>query len=506
MLVDRILKGALCAAMALAAATAFAGKADDTLNAAFIREVTTLDNYRETSREGLILGRLIYDSLLSKDPVTGKFRGELASSYRQVDPTTLEFVIRKGVKFHNGEILTADDVVYTLNRVSSKSYNARYQIAVTWIDKVEKVGEDRVRIRMKEVFPLALEMLAGNLPIYPRAYYEAVGPEGMGTKPVGSGPYRVVEVVQGAKYVLERFDDYYRDSPKGRPAIKRLVVRVLPEANTQYAELLNGRLDWIWRVPPDEAASLASRPNVIIQNTSILRFAYISINSGVLGEKTPLADARVRQAISHAINKPGIVRSLVGGASRPIESACNPRQFGCETAVQQYPYDPAKAKQLLAAAGYPNGFAIDMVVSSVPRSQAEVIASMLSKVGITLKINMQQSAASTSAWRAGKAPLRMADWGSYGIADAGLSTGQFFNGSADDLSRDPEVVDAVKRADATDSRETREKLYSSLLKRIANQAYMVPLWTYSVTTAQSKELNFTLDADEYASFFRATWR
>ena len=170
----------LAMAWVAAAVPAWAGKGDDTLNVAFSQEITSLDNYQEPSREGLILARLIYDSLLDKDMKTGEFKPELATSWRYVDDRTLEFELRHGVKFHDGTPMTADDVVYTLNLVSTKEYNARYQIAVTWIEKAEKVDDYKVRLIMKKPYPLALEMLAGNLPIYPKAYYEKAGPSGMG--------------------------------------------------------------------------------------------------------------------------------------------------------------------------------------------------------------------------------------------------------------------------------------------------------------------------------------
>lgn len=484
----------------------FAGKSDDTLNVAFGGEIATLDSYRETGREGLVVARLIYDSLLSRDVVTGEFLPELASSYAYVDDKTLDFEIRKNVRFHNGQLLTADDVVYTLNLVSSKQYAARYQIAVTWIDKAEKLGDYKVRIRMKAPYPPALEMLAGNLPIYPKAYYETAGPEGMSTKPVGAGPYRVVEVVPGARYVLERFDGYYKDSPKGAPAIKRIVIRILPEANTQYAELMNGSLDWAWRVPPDEGRNLATRPNIDVKSVPIVRFGYLAFNPSTAPAKTPMSDVRVRRAINHAIDKAGIVKALVGGAAQPIHSACNPMQFGCETAVQQYAFDPKKARELLAEAGYPNGFATDMVVVGTPRAQAEVVASMLDKVGIKVRINEQQWAPGVNLWREGKAPLIFFSWGSYGIADVALSTSQFFGGGADDLAKDAVVIEAIKKADISIDRKERARLYSIALKRIASEAYWVPLWTFSATTAQSRSLNFSFDFDEFARFYKASWR
>jgi len=494
------------AALATAPSPAFAGKADDTLNAAFLGEVATLDNYKETGREGLILARLIYDSLLEKDFATGGFKPELAESYKVVDDTTIDFTLRKGVKFHNGQEMTADDVVYTLNLVASKDYNARYQITVNWIKEVEKLSDYAVRLHMKAPNPLALEMLAGNLPIYPKEYYDKVGPSGMATKPIGTGPYRLVEATPGTRYVFERFEDYYPGSPKGRAQIRRVIMRILPEPNTQYAELINGGLDWIWRVPPDDARNLSRRPNIEIRNAEILRFAYIALNPKIDGGRSPLADLRVRRAINHATNRAAIVKALIGGASRVVTTVCHPLQFGCPSDAEGYAYDPVKAKALLAEAGYPSGFNVELVVSSMPRIQAEAIAADLGKVGIKITINDQQYAPATTMWREGKVAMLMRNWGSYGIADSGLSSGQFFNGIEDDLYQDPQLVGPLQQANASVDQALRKRNYEAAARRIAEEAYWMPLWSYSVTTAVNKDLEVNLNPDEFIDFFRARWK
>ncbi len=349
-------------------------------------------------------------------------------------------------------------------------------------------------------------MLAGNLPIYPKAYYESVGSQGMSVKPVGAGPYKLVELTPGTRYVLERFDDYYAGSPKGAAKIKRMVARVLPEANTQYAELVNGQLDWIWRVPPDDARNLARQAKVAISNAQIMRFAYISINPNYQDGKSPLADVRVRQAINMAVDKGGIVKALIGGASQPIASACNPIQFGCETDVKAYPFDTAKAKALLAEAGYPDGIKLDLVFTSLPRIQAEAIANNLGKAGIQVTLNEQQYAPGISAWREGRAPLLLTNWGSYGVGDVGLSVGQFFSGTGDDLAKDKDVIPFLQSANASMDRDKRKGDYAKALKIIADKAYWVPLWTYNVITAHSKDLDVTQNADEFVEFYRANWK
>lgn len=483
-----------------------AGKADDTLNVAFKSEITTLDYFKVTEREGYVVARLIFDGLVYKDIRTGKFEPALAKSYKVVDDKTIDFELRQGVKFHDGSVLTADDVVYTLNLVSSKEYNARFQLSVRWIDKAEKLGPYQVRLRTKYPYPLALEMLSVLVPIYPQKYYEKAGPAGMGTKPVGTGPYRLVELTPGTRFALKRFDGHYPESPKGRPAIENVVVRVLPEANTQYAEIINGKLDWIWRVPPDAAKNLSRQPRVTIQSTEIMRFAFIGLNPHFNGGKTPLADVRVRQAINHAINKKAIVKALVGGASNAIDTACNPLQFGCATDVQTYPYDPAKAKKLLADAGYADGFQIELTVALIPRPQSEAILSQLAAVGIRATLNEQQYAPAMSAWRADKTPMLLGSWGSYGVGDAGFSTNIWFSGTSDDRMKDAVVTEAVKAAEGSLDPEFRKRKYAAALKVIAEKAYWAPLWTYNVNTAQSKDLDFTFSPDEFAEFYKAKWK
>jgi peptide/nickel transport system substrate-binding protein len=486
---------------------ALAGKGDDTLNASFEEEVATLDPYKEISRSGLILGRMLFDNLLFKDQKSGEFLPALAESYKVIDGKTLEFEIRKGVKFHDGSELSADDVVYTLNTVASKEYNARFQVAVSWIDSAEKTAPNAVRLHMKSVYPMALEMLAGNLPIFSKRQLEAGGSAAISAKPIGTGPYRLVEMTAGTRYVLERFDDYYAGSPKGRPAIKRLVVRVLPEANVQYAELLNGQLDWIWRLPADAAKRLTGRSNITIKSAPIMRIGYIAMNPHFAGGKSPVADVRVRQAINYAVDKQGIIKALVGGASEPLYSACHPVQFGCSTDVTKYPFDPKKAKELLTEAGYANGFTLELLTApSFPRAQIEAIAANLSAVGIRATINEQQYAPGRTAWLEGRSPTIVTAWGAYGVGDAALGTSPFFGGTGDDVARDPKTIADLKIADSSFDREERKQHYAAAQKHIADQAYWLPLWTYSVNTAQNNNLVLDVDPDEFVPFYKASWK
>lgn len=483
-----------------------ANKAENSLNIALGANVTTLDSYRESDRGGLMLARLVYDSLLSKDQKTGQFVPELATSYKFVDDRTLDFEIRQGVKFHDGSVLNAEDVVYTLNLVSSKDYGARYQVAVDWIEKAEKTGEHSVRVHMKRPFAAALEMIAGNLPIYPKEYYSKVGSEGMAVKPVGTGPYKVVGIVPGTSIKFERFDDYYADSPKGKPEIAQISARILPEANTQYAELANGGLDWIWRVPTDAAEKLKRLPNVAVDSTQILRFEYIAINPNVEDGKSPLSDERVRRALAMSLNRDPIRQAFHGGGTQLLNAACSPAQFGCSTDIAGYPYDPKSARELLAQAGYPNGITVNAVSVLPNQATNAAIAASFKASGLDVKIAPGTYSSALRDWRAGKIGMFISTWGSYGIGDVALSTSQFFSGNADDQYKDEKVTALLKAADTGTDRDTRLTQYRDALQRIADNVYWIPLWTYAIHSAHNKALEVQISPDEFVPFYAARWR
>ncbi|MGD9844931.1 MAG: ABC transporter substrate-binding protein, partial [Variibacter sp.] len=206
----------LFAAAALAAACistpALASKKDNTIRFAYDQVPENVDPYFNNVRIGVIIGQHVWDTLIYRDPKTNEYKGQLATSWKWVDDKTLEFELRHGVKFHNGEEFDADDVVYTLNFVSDPANKSTTPANVNWIEKAEKIDKYKVRIRTKQPFPAAIEYLAGPVVIHPNEYYAKVGPKGMNEKPIGSGPYRVTEHALGKYIRLERNPDYFKDS------------------------------------------------------------------------------------------------------------------------------------------------------------------------------------------------------------------------------------------------------------------------------------------------------
>jgi peptide/nickel transport system substrate-binding protein len=503
-------RSALLAATSLAVApSARAQKASDTLRIQFVDAVPNVDMYFNSQRTGLILAHQAWDMLVHRDPSTFEIKPSLATEWRFAEDNSLDLKIRQGVKFHDGSPLTADDVVYTINMAADPSAKVATPSNYAWIDKAEKTGDFAARIRMKKPTPAALEYLAMVTPIHPKAYREKVGPEGFAAKPVGAGPYKIVKNDQGKEVVFERFDDYWEGSPKGKPAIKRLQVLFVPDLTTEVTNLLGKQTDWIWNINPDQMAQINKMPHLQAVQQESMRIGYLSIDAaGRSGADNPLTKLKVRQAIWHAVNRKEFADKLVQGGSRVPPAPCFPSQFGCDAnAAMPYDYDPAKAKALLAEAGYPNGFDVELLTSVQPTSWPAAVQNYLGAVGIRAKINqMQVAPAIQKAWR-GEAPLYMQSWGSYSINDVSAIFPVMYGKDANDnYSRDPELEKLVAEGGSTSDKQARAKAYSAAIKIMTEKAYWLPINTYVNAYAFAKDLDFKTYPDELPRFYFAKWK
>ncbi len=498
--------GALLAAMLAAAAPAVAGKKDDTLRFAYDQAPESVDPFFNNVRIGVIIGANVWDTLVYLDPNTNEYKGQLARSWKQVDDKTIDFELREGIKFHNGEDFDADSVVYTLNFVADPKNKVVTQANVNWIDKATKLGKYKVRLTTKQVFPAALEYLAGPVVIHPAKYYAQVGPKGQNVKPVGSGPYRVTSYIPGKSITLEKNPDYFRDSPKGAAKIGRIEIRFIPDRQTQMAEMLSGSNDLIMYVPKDQAEQSAKVPSLQVVSGETMRIAFMQINSLDNTPTPALKDIRVRKAIEHAIDRESIVKNIVGAGSRVIHTQCYPSQFGCtDQGATRYSYDPALSKKLLAEAGFPNGFDTE-IYAYRERNQTEAIINNLQQVGIRAKLNFSQYAAMRDQIRAGKSSLTHQTWGSFSVNDVSASIPVWFGGGADDITRDKEVEQLLDKGNNSVDPNVRKLAYQQALKRIADNAYSVPLWTLPVYYVASKDLRFKAYPDEIVRFWEMTWK
>ncbi|MFW5642124.1 MAG: ABC transporter substrate-binding protein [Roseicyclus sp.] len=493
------------AALALAATGALAGPEDDRLTIALGEELPGFDGYISTSRDGVVMNRHLFDMLVYRNPETFAYEPLLATSWERVDDLTWEFTLREGVTFHDGSAFDAEDVAFTLNHYADPEAGARSQASVDWIDRVEVVDPMTVRIVARAPFPAALEFVAGSLPIYPSDYVERVGWQEFSQAPVGTGPY-ALEPGDANSFTLTAHDGYFEGGGKGTPSIGTIEVRIIPDTATRIAELIGGGVDWIWNVPADQVPQIDAVPGLVGELGSTMRIAMIAMDaSGRADPESPFMDIRVRQAVNHAIDRETLVAALVGGNGEVIDVPCYPLQFGCDTAAATtYDYDPDRARELLAEAGYGEGFSARMA-SFRDRARAEAVQQYLAEVGIDVDLEMLQARASFSAWREGEIDLWYGDWGSFSIADTSASTGNFFDGGTNDGAQDAEVIALIEAGAATVDEEERREIYAEAIAKITSEAYWVPMHTIVMGYGHTEALDFEPTVDELPRFFLASW-
>ncbi|AXS39809.1 ABC transporter substrate-binding protein [Breoghania sp. L-A4] len=502
----RIVGPSLVAA-ALFSVPAMAGPDDDTLRAAMSEEILNLDYNYTTKREYIILAQMTDTTLFDLDPVTQEYRPAVATGYTFVDETTLDITLRDDVTFHDGSVLSAEDVAYTYNWIigdDSKS-NASGTIG-RWLEHAEVTAPDTVRFHLKSIYPLVLRDMAQRVMLRKAGTYDAGGTinrDAMAQKLIGTGPYKVVRFEPGQELVLERFEDFFGD----KPAIKTIVVRNLPDTGTQQAELMNGSIDWMFKVPLDLAESLGATPLATHLSGPDLRVAFVVLDAaGNTDPKGPLTKVKVRQAINHALNKAEMAKFLIGGSAEPIHTACHPAQFGCDQSVRDYPYDPAKAKALLAEAGYPEGFDLELWAYR-DKPVAEAVSADLTAIGINVNLRYVKLESLNQARAAHDIPAYIGTWGSGGTADTAAIARIHFSMETDrNLSGDEALAADVLAAEQTNDQEERAADYTKALGTIAEQAYWAPLFTYSANYLVSPHLDFPLDPDGLPRLQNSSWK
>ena len=490
-------------------ATAHASKANDTLDVGYERVLLTLNPYASTNRLPLVLGHNWGDTLVVRDPASGKLVPHLATSWKKINTTTLELKLRTGVKFHNGESFNADSVVATFNyAVDPKSPNPGADI-LRWIDKAEKVNDTTVRLISKKPAPVALETLASSAIMLPAKYLKEAGATGLAKNPVGTGPYRFVS--WKANTMTFKANDSYFGGAKSKARVSNLVINMIPEESSRVAALTTGELSLVrpGGISSDQAPLLARNSELKIAAAEILRFWFLQMDSvgrsGVDYFKNPM----VRQAVYMAINRDEIEKVLLGGYAQTIDTPCNPAQFGCDVkAAKTYKYDPAAAKKLLAEAGYPNGFSVDLY-GYREQSVAQALSGYLGKIGI--KVNLKwyggQYDVASQSLAAGKVPLWFGAWGANSVYDASTSMDPFFSKSGEFVYiKDPAVQNALANAGVTISSAARAALFKSAIARITDQAYWVPMFSGKVIAGMRANLNWAPSNDEIDRYWLASWK
>jgi len=308
------------------------------------------------------------------------------------DGLAYEFKLRRNAKFHTGDPVTAGDVEFSFRRYRDPKVQPHQVQLEHWKD-IQVVDDHTVRIILSKVDPTFVASLSYLMTfrILSKNYYARVGDEGFEKAPVGTGPYKFVRRSVKEFWELERFDDYWG----GAAPIKRAVFRVIPEAVTLAAVLKTGEVDMVQSYPAQFVAEMMQTPGYRViknksSNTIDIRINSIRGTDPVTGAPNPYLDRRVRLAMNHAIDKDAIINSLLKGMGEKI-AVLFPEDIGYDPALKAYPYDPKKARQLLAEAGYPNGLDATfygLVGQRMPMSKevCEIAAQYLTAVGLRTKV------------------------------------------------------------------------------------------------------------------------
>jgi peptide/nickel transport system substrate-binding protein len=342
---------------------------------------------------GIITPFMIYyalhDALVK--PMPGQnMAPSLAESWTtSKDGLTYEFVLRKNVRFHNGDTVSADDVKFSFERYKG----AAASILKAKVARVEIVDPHRVRFVLKQAWPDFLTFYGtpatGAAWIVPKKYVEKVGDEGFKKAPVGAGPYKFVSFRPGVELTLEAFEQYWRKSP----SIKTLVMKVIPDESTRLAALKRGEVDLGYSITGPLAEEVKRTPGLTLKPTYLVFTAWLNF-SEQWDPKSPWHDKRVRQAANLAIDRKGINEAAYLGLAR-VSSGIIPHKMEYYWEAPPIPYDPARARKLLAEAGFPNGFDAGELVGDTIYGTAlgEPAVNSINAVGIRLRLRVMERAA-----------------------------------------------------------------------------------------------------------------
>ena len=413
----------------------------------------------------------LHDALLK--PMPGNpMAPSLAESWTvSPDQKMYEFKLREGLKFHNGDPFTAEDVKFSFLRYKWAKQQSNK------VREIEIVDPYRVRFHLHEPWPDFLTyygtLATGAAWIVPKKYIEQVGDEAFKQRPVGLGPYKFVSQTPGIEIVLEANETYWRKVPH----VKRLVFKSVPEPTTRMAMIKKGEVDLAYLLPVSLAEDVKRDPKLKLAFSGAIGIFWLDFLDQ-WDPKSPWHDKRVRLAANYAINRQELTEAETLGASKPTGSMV-PRAFEFALPFEPYPYDPAKAKQLLAEAGYPNGFdAGDLTIVPPYFDMGDAIVNYLMAVGIRMKSRPMERAAFFAALNAKQ--LRgvcVCGSGRYGNAATRLEEMAVTWGSTA-YGGYPDIDELFKQQDVETDRSKREALLHQIQQLIHERVMFGPIWEY----------------------------
>lgn len=463
---------------------------------------TYLDPGRDHSNVGSQFYYNSFDTLIEKDHTTteGKFLPGLATEWHKVDELTMQFKLRDGVTFHNGEVLDANDVVFSLNRMFHATfppYQVRSKDRLSNFANAEKIDDLTVEVKVNRPEPLWETLInMQQLMIVPEDYIKALSGdpkvaedsdyEAFGLAPVGSGPYKIAQFVPGEKVVWEKYDGFW-----GKPApFDKVTVRAIPEMATRITALKNGEVDIITNLPPDQLATVKADANLKTAGMVTPLFHVLIYNT----QNEKMANPKFRQALNYAIDRDTLNQALWQGKA-VVPASHTMKEFGAlyMPELKTFSYDLEKAKALLAQSGY-DGQTIRIDTSASYYTNGllamQAIAEMWNAIGVKTEINVSEKwtgSDPTMNARNWSNPMYFADpFGSFGVmwAPGGPSEGE------GRFKTDADYAQKWERFRFSADVAERKKAYAELMDRIAQDPPFLPLYKPYESWGMRKNVNW----------------
>ncbi len=448
-------------------------------------------NHRHRNTQTLV--RNWTDALTQQMP-DGRHILDIAETITEIDPLTYEISIRQGITFHNGDPMTADDVIFSFQRMSieggMEGETSPRSPLTGPIESVDKIDDYNVVVNLSSPNPIQ-DTRWYNIEIMPKNYFEEVGIDGFLAQPIGVGPFKWVEGDFTTQVVLERYEDYYGGAPElpgdvdQIPAVDRVIFTFIPESTTRVAALLAGEVDIIQDVPFDSIQLLESNPNVKVVSTPGTNVVYMAFNT----TRAPFNDIRVRQAIGHGIDYDLIINAQLLGYSGPLkglpllearEGTPGYGQFG---GLQPYEYDPEKAMALLEDAGV-SGLTTVIDTTSEFSEQAQLVAQMLGDIGIEASVRVWDLAVLQEATKNGERDIYFGRHGNAAKAPQWIEqitgTGRPNNFA---LYSNPVFDELIETAIAMDDSPERNALFMEAFEIIMDELPVLTLHNPQVVEA-----------------------
>lgn len=471
----------------LVADDAFAQKSADTIRIAMNYPTKRLSGYYQPEPEAGMFYRLIEEPLIRYDEGNGKFVPVLATSWKRVDDKTLEFQLREGVKFHNGNGFDADDVVHIFNWRSDPKLRIPFATRFAWAEGIEKAGPMSVRIRAKQPVAVDMMVLAYNLFIQDSEVHAKLADKSeYGLNPIGTGPIRLEKLDQNEGISVVPFDGNKHADPI---KFKRMRGIPIPDAQTQSAHLLTGSIDALQPQTLDEMENYAKLPNLKVVSKDQFSLLWLGLDTRNRSGRPELQDARVRKAIFMAIDRKGISENFVPGRSRMIDALCFPGMLACAYNKTPPAYDPAGARKLLAEAGYANGFDLELVTRGLSRPAGIAMTGQLRAVGIRAEIKHMTLSTYRDYREQGKIQAIATDSPVGSTPDTSNVMLQQFGSAARDFAVDDDIQQWMSAAIGIHDVDKRKEYYAKIHDRIVEQSYLLPIATWPVTWVLHKDLD-----------------